>query len=477
MIRTSNRGPSRALLVAALSALLALGGIGSIVAARSAGKSASAGPSRGSTSLRVVPIAFADLRSKMGMSTGAQLWQASLPDIDKEITGISGTGARWLRTALHWRDVEPIEGGVDDWSKADRIVTDAQAAGISVIFNIAGAPDWAGAAAAGEFGDSPAQYGAFAAKVAARYAGRVRVFELGNEPNHINYVTHPSAVVYAEILRAAYTAIKAVDPGAFVLTGGLGGTRAGNGNIDGATFAAQLYEAGAKNFFDGISYHPYTYPMMASVEATVGGRGWSRMLLVRQTMVQNGDAAKPIWITEVGAPTAGTNSVTEAEQRAILHDAFDLWQTYSWGGVMCWFTYQDKGTDTTTHKDWFGLVDSTGQIKPAYAAYTALLPPSTSQYTTAEMAEIESAASKLVVDRAEFQLLGSQAFAWLLGITRSGPFTPAPNTGDVALTTDRSASEYAAMTATAESYGTTLPEFQKTGALFLAYVLALPKAP
>ncbi len=461
-------------VIAVLVLALALGGVVVVSHGHSRSANSAAPPPGATTPPHRAAIAFTDLRSKMGVSTGAQLWTSPAAEIDEEIAGIAAAGARWIRTALHWRDVEPASAAEDDWTKADQIVTDAQAAGLSLVFAVGGAPDWAGAATAGEFGNDPVQYAAFAAKVATRYAGRVSAYELGNEPNLVNYVTHPSTATYTEILRAAYPAIKAIDPGAFVLSGGLGGTRDKNGNISGANFAAQLYAQGAKGFFDGIAYHPYTYPQLASTEAIAGGRGWSNMLEVRATMVQYGDGAKPIWITEFGAPTQGPNSVSEEQQAAILHDGFDLWQTYSWGGVMSWFAYHDKATDSTSHKGWFGLVDGSGRHKPSYEVFAGLLPPATSNYTPTELAAVDGAAQKLGVDRAEVQNLGSAALAWVLGLTSTILTSPVPNVGTTAITTDRSPSNYGAFSAIAGTHSSTLPEFQKAGALFLAFVLALP---
>jgi polysaccharide biosynthesis protein PslG len=317
-------------------------------------------------------LALTDLHSKMGLSTGTQLWSSTASQIDSQISGIGAAGAKWLRTALHWSDVEPASVNQDDWSRADRIVTDTQKDGINVIFDITNAPGWAGKAQAGEFGSDPHQYATFAAKVAARYRNTVRVFELGNEPNHVNYVANPDPATYASLLRLAYPEIKAADPNAFVLVGGIGGVKDSGGDIDPVSFVRGLYQNGAKGYFDGLSYHPYTYPELPTQEISTGDRGWSRMLTVRSIMVQNGDASKPIWVTEFGAPTNGPGGVSQQQQAAILQNGFQLWNSYSWGGAICWFSYQNKGTDPTTHKDWFGLIDATGAHNASYATYTAL---------------------------------------------------------------------------------------------------------
>lgn len=327
-------------------------------------------PSTGVPSNGAIPLPT--LQSKMGLATGVQLWNAAPAAMDAEITGIAAAGAKWLRTSLLWRDVEPRSATRDDWSRSDRIVTDSQKAGISLILIISGAPNWAGAQESGEFSTDPQLYAHFAAKLAARYRGRVRVYELGNEPNGTHYVPHPDPGTYVKILQATYPAIKAADPNAFVLTAGLAGGRDRKGNIAGETYLRELYQGGAKGFFDALSFHPYTYPQLPTQEATIGGRNWSMMLRVRALMVQNGDANKQIWVTEFGAPTGGPGSVSAPQQASILQNGFDLWKTYPWGGVICWFNYIDKGDDTSSHKDFFGLVTASGTHKPSYATYLAL---------------------------------------------------------------------------------------------------------
>jgi exo-beta-1,3-glucanase (GH17 family) len=101
-----------------------------------------------------------------------------------------------------------------------------------------------------------------------------------------------------------------------------------------------------------------------------GTRNWAQMLRIRALMVQNGDAAKPIWVTEFGAPTGGPGGVSQQQQAAIMQNGFNLWKTYSWGGVISWFDYQDKGTDQSSNKNFFGIVDPNGAHKPSWTMYS-----------------------------------------------------------------------------------------------------------
>lgn len=310
---------------------------------------------------------------QFGISTGVQLYTEKTDKISPDIAGIAGVGAHWMRTAIRWDLVEPNSASSDDWTKADLIVGDAQKQGLTLILNITGTPPWARAPGAGtvEFPPDLHTYATFAGKMAARYKGKVYAYELGNEPNHTKSFARPDPQLYEQVLQDSYPLIKAGDPNVLVLTGGLGGIKDKDGIVPGNVYLADLYKDGAKPYFDGVSYHPYTYPQLPSSDSAKPG--WTNMLSARQTMVDNGDSAKKIFVTEYGAPTGGPNSVNEDQQAAIMYDAYRLWATYSWAGPLCWFDYRDKGTDTSDHGNFFGLYTKSGEQKVAVRQYQALV--------------------------------------------------------------------------------------------------------
>jgi polysaccharide biosynthesis protein PslG len=376
---------SRRAIAAALAVLL-VGGIAVVVAAvvhKGKGDKGANGGNHpqgtvapGTANLGTVqPFIPALSADQLGIATGVVLFTSPVADIDRDMAGMAAVKAKWVRTAVRWDLVEPDSASSDDWTKVDALVKDAQADGLQLILDINGTPKWARASGTGTaaFPEDLHTYAAFAAKVAARYRGKVAAYELGNEPNHLKSFAHPSAAVYEQVLQFSYPLIKAADPDVKVLTGGLGGSRDKKGNISGDVFLDALYKAGAKPYFDGVSYHPYTYPLAPSDDT--GSRGWSRMIHARQIMVDNGDGDKKIWITEFGAPTSGPNPVTQEKQAQIMHDAYQLWSTYSWAGPLCWFDYRDKGTDQSDHGNFFGLYTNDGQPKLALKQFETLVRP------------------------------------------------------------------------------------------------------
>jgi Calx-beta domain len=312
---------------------------------------------------------------RLGIATAAVFWSETPAEQEAELADLESMGAQWIRTTLFWRAVQPDSPDAYDWSEPDSIVAAANAHHISIIFEVIGAPLWAvPGSQPGDIYDyppDPSQYANFVAAVAARYNPQgVTAYELGNSPNLNNTGNTPNPAFYTSLLCATYSAVKAVAPQATVMTGGLGGTRDSNGNYSGAHFVQLLYADGAKGCFDAISFHPYTFPLLAPDDGT---GGWSAMLTVRQTMVANGDANKKIWATEYGAPTNGpnSNSVSEAVQAQMLDTGYRLFAGYSWSGPMCWFQYQDKGTDASVQSNFFGLIRFDGSHKPAYSTFVA----------------------------------------------------------------------------------------------------------
>ena len=330
------------------------------------------------------PVAHTPIHAaRLGIATGAVFWNETPSARDHELADLQRLGVRYVRTVFPWDAIERTRAGAYDWTNADAVVAAARAHHLLLIAQVIGAPRWAvpgmKAGQVSDYGPNPALFAHFTAAFAARYAPLgVTTYELGNEPNHVRTGNQPDPVAYTALLCATHTAVKAVVPNATVLTGGLGGTRDGRGGISGPVFVNALYAHGAKGCFDGISYHPYTYPQLAPDNGT---RSWSGMLTVRQAMVANGDANMKIWATEYGAPTNGparshftstSTSAREASQATILATAYRLFDTYSWAGPLCWFDYQDKGTSPTDQGNFFGLRRHNGTIKPAYNALAAL---------------------------------------------------------------------------------------------------------
>ena len=294
----------------------------------------------------------------------------------QQLEAMKATGITSVRVDANWSGGQPDGPDSYDWTALDQVVASIQKVGLSADLIIDGCPRWA--AVSGEQGNqfaqpaSPAAFAIWAAAVAKRYDGKgAKYFEIWNEPNNPAFwAPRPDPAAYTADLKAAYAAIKNVDPSAIVLSGGLAPEPNSSTSYAPLTFLADMYADGAKGSFDGVGFHPYSYPI--DPDTFNPGSAWSQMSQtspsIRSIMAANGDSAKKIWITEFGAPTSGTtDNVSDAEQSEELVQAISQVEQLSWVGSFYMYTWED-----CPHEG-FGLMTADGTQKPAYAAVVTAL--------------------------------------------------------------------------------------------------------
>lgn len=218
--------------------------------------------------------------------------------VDREVTLAASTGARVIRFDIPWLFVEP-QRGVFRWRRADYIVAKIRAAHLQLHAILAYSPGWA-APSANE-PPSADDFAAFARAVARRYRGRIRYYELWNEPDLPRYWNASEAAYVQDVLLPGYRAIKSADRGARVVLAGPSST---NGQwLDG------IFRLGGGSAFDIASYHDYVGDERVLTDART----------VKKILVANGRPGVPIWLGEYGVQEAGLKDVVQASLiRAVL---------------------------------------------------------------------------------------------------------------------------------------------------------------
>lgn len=308
----------------------------------------------------VAPLSPVIQVTELGFCEGFGLFADDDTALAQRLDGMVAIGATWLRNDVPWSFIEATEGA-PDWDPTDRIIDAATERGLQFIGVLDYTPDWAHTGHAGEDHyppDDPADYAAFCTAAVERYSDRVHVWEIWNEPNGGGFwqpAADPDA--YTELLQAAYTAIKAADPTATVLTGGTAPAADGGSDVSPNEFLKGIYDAGGKDYFDAVAHHPYCYPLLPG--DAVAEFNWNAFggvtPVLRQTMIDNGDLLKKIWGTEHGAPVPH-DSMDADYLEADIAEAVALWSSWSYTGPLIWFSYRDAGLGPGT-EDLFGLVD------------------------------------------------------------------------------------------------------------------------
>lgn len=309
---------------------------------------------------------------------------------------LNEAGFGFIRQEFTWEDIE-IHGkgdfidrrndpaGVDAWAKYDNIVDLAEQYEIEIIARLSNPPSWTRALPDEEAGtlappDDFADFGDFAAAVAERYNGRITYFQLWNEPNGNDEwgLGNVDPEAYTELLCVGYHAIKEVNPEAVVLAGALTPTIAMNGrNMNDLIFLQRMYNAGAADCFDVMSAQGYgLWSGAADQRLRPTVINYPHHMLIRDVMVRNGDADKPIWISEMGWNTvheelpANFGRVTADQQAKYGVEAYQRAQTeWPWIGVVNYWFFK-RPADWEKDQSWyyFRLLEPDFTTLPAFEA-------------------------------------------------------------------------------------------------------------
>lgn len=301
-------------------------------------------------------------------------------------------GFHWIRQQFRWEEIEPARRGeyVDPrfggntWDKYDHIVEATNALGLELIVRLDTSPSWARPGNQHAFTppDRLEDFGDFVATVVARYRGRVRHYQIWNEPNlSFEWGNRPvDARAATELLRVAYTRAKAVDPSVVILAPALAPTLGdGSSAANELAFLQAMYDAGAAPFFDVGSVQ--AYGLRGGPDDRRLGYAdvnFSRPILYREVMVRNGDASKPVWISELGwnVPPRGApepyiyGHVTEEQQARYTVRALERAHAeWPWAGVMnLWYLKRADDREADTLLAGFRLLDPDFTPRQVYSA-------------------------------------------------------------------------------------------------------------
>ncbi len=176
-------------------------------------------------------------------------------------------GMRWVKQQLRWEQLEPEPGSID-WRLLDFVMPSARKFNIRMLLSILTAPDWAREPEAdlskhGPPAD-PQTFADFVAAILTRYPGRIHAIEVWNEQNLDREWASAhglNAERYVALLRAAYEAIKAIEPGIIVISGAPSPTGIDDGvsAVDDFKYMERQIEAGLLEWADCIGAHHNGY--------------------------------------------------------------------------------------------------------------------------------------------------------------------------------------------------------------------------
>jgi hypothetical protein len=319
-------------------------------------------------------------------------WKEEVADRDLDL--ISDAGFSWVKQNVDWRGLEGIQRDRFDWWFTDRIVEQAEDHNLHVLFRLNGTPlpDWVEPPEDPALLARPEDFGHFCGAVAERYRGRVRAYQVWNEPNLAREWggQPPYPEGYAQLLRACYVAIKMADPDASVISAGLAPTGTGPpGAMPDVEYLVAMYEAGAAPYFDLLGVHapgfqvpPEISPDEVAANPDYGGHRFfcfRRVEDLRDIMVRYGDADKQIAILEMGWTTDPLHpeyawfAVTEEQKADYLVRAFryarEHWRP--WVGPMFVLSIANPFWTPDDEQYWWAITEPgwpETRVRPSYEA-------------------------------------------------------------------------------------------------------------
>lgn len=200
---------------------------------------------------------------------------------------IAGTGIGVVKQSFYFQ--EPF-----DWEAVDRLVEAISAQDLELVPLLDGDP-------AANFAppQDPDRFAEWAGAFAERYGEQITSYIIWDEPNLASHwggePANPAA--YAAVLTAAAEAIRAADGDAVIVAAPLAPTReTGPDNLADPLFLQDLYEVGAGDAFDVAAGKPYGFDSgPADRRVSVDVLNFSRIILLREVLVRNGDGHKAVW--------------------------------------------------------------------------------------------------------------------------------------------------------------------------------------
>ena len=295
--------------------------------------------------------------------------------IQRTLRLVREMGASWIVEFFPWAYYQTADGSVA-WEHPDQVVGHAAANGLKVIARLGYTPDWLRPP------DRPLTYldrdaydefAAFAAEFAARC--RVGYLIIGNEPN-LSFEwgyrsTGPQD--YVDLLKVVYPAVKAVNPDMVVLAGALAPNLEPEGSpwaVNDLAYLRGMYEAGAAGTFDGLAVHAYGLTFPADAPPGPELLNFRRIELLREIMVEYGDEATPVYVTETGwnDHPRWTMAVRPAQRIQYTVDALDYAAAnWPWVKVLAIWAFRYPAP-TRSYPDYFTLVTPEFVTKPIYHA-------------------------------------------------------------------------------------------------------------
>jgi hypothetical protein len=279
---------------------------------------------------------------------------------EKDLDLIAAAGFKFIRMDFAWGGIERRKGEYD-WSGYDELLSHLDQRGIRPIFILDYSnPLYEQDNASPQHPESVTAFAQWSAAAVKHFQGRHVIWEIWNEPNISFWKPKPDAQQYATLCLATCKAVRASDPQATII-----GPASSGFPWD---FFETLFKAGALEYLDAVSVHPYREPRRGPETASADYH--KLRALIERYAPESKKSSMPIISGEWGYSThkKGVSLETQAafaarQQLANLLEGVPL---------SIWYDWKNDGTDPNENEHNFGTVFPDLSPKPSYQAIQTL---------------------------------------------------------------------------------------------------------
>ena len=314
-----------------------------------------------------------------------------------EDLGRMGQARLGLYRARFREDQVLVDGSYSDWARLDNLARAAAMSGVAlqpVLINMPLEVYTPPKTVAERI-----RFGEFAAAAVRRYGpdgsfwemcGCPRlpatVWEVWNEPNIAPFWDLPNPAEYGALLVETGSAIRAADPDARVIFGGLAyPSTLGATRLEPNAFLRDVIAAVGADQFDALALHNYRPNAERAVDTLIAGT--VETLKTYAGVTADGAPRQQVWVNEFGRPTLPDDPTTPEDEQATSEESQRTWlETFldlllahrsDWNlGPVTWYSLRD-GPVTTASWERQGLrrtstEDTDAGPKPSWDAYIEL---------------------------------------------------------------------------------------------------------
>ncbi len=318
------------------------------------------------------PLPFSHIRSSESWfkKCGAQvhMFMAPLETCKSTYEVIKKCGIHKLRDETLWRATEQEKGKLATLPQVIDNVNYYCADGSEIIFILDYGNEFYDDGGSPYTEEGLEGYCNYCRHTAETFKGIVKKYEIWNEYNLGMGKSSCDPETYTWMLKAAYKTLKEVDPEIIVTAGVTCGTQ--------PEWLRRMLEAGAYDYFDKFSIHPYC-SITDSAAADEGQAGTEANVQSCIDVIKEYGPAKPVWISEMGWTCASADTyVDREEQAALIARLFALTEVSEVIDELTFYDFRNDGVDKFHLESHWGLVESghaiVGAAKESYVAVSCL---------------------------------------------------------------------------------------------------------